>query len=61
MCLQFHMAPKRKTSQLVKDFCTPVDRTMVERPVVGSDDTTQDPNETQGGVDSQHVLHEPRL
>jgi len=59
MCLQFHMAPKRKTLQLVKDFWTPVDRTAVERPVVGSDDTTQDPNETQRGVDSQHVLHEP--
>jgi hypothetical protein len=61
MCLQVHMAPKRKTSQLVKDFWTPVDRTPVERPVVGSDDTTQDPNETQGGVDSQHVYMSQRL
>jgi len=58
MCLQVHMAPKKKTLQLANDFWTPVDRTSVERPVVGSDDTTQDPNETQVSVDSQHVLHE---
>jgi hypothetical protein len=40
------------------DFWTPIDRTPIERPVVGLDDTTQDPNETQGCVDCQYVLHE---
>jgi hypothetical protein len=58
MCLQVHMAPKQKTSQLIKDFWTPIDSTPVERLVVGSDDTTQDPNETKDGVDSQYVLHD---
>jgi len=52
------MAPKQRTPQPGKDFWTPIDRTPIERPVVGSDDTTQDPNETQGGVDCQYVLHE---
>lgn len=41
-----------------EDFWTPIDRTLSERPVVGSDDTTQDPNETQGGVHSQHIVHD---
>jgi len=58
MCLQVDMAPKQRTPQPRKDFWTPIDRTPVKRLVVGSDDTTQDPNETQGGIDSQHVLHE---
>jgi hypothetical protein len=58
MCLQVDMAPKQRTPQPRKDFWTPIDRTPVKRLVVGSNDTTQDPNETQGGVDSQHVLHE---
>ncbi|XP_062170564.1 uncharacterized protein LOC133876304 [Alnus glutinosa] len=35
-----------------------MDPTSEGRSVVGSDDTTQDPNETQGNVDSQHVRHE---
>jgi hypothetical protein len=52
------MAPKQKTSQLIKDFWRPIDRTPVERPVVGLDDMTLDPKETQVGVDSQYVLHE---
>jgi hypothetical protein len=52
------MAPKQRTPQPRKDFWTPIDRTLVERPVVGSDDTTQDSNETRGDIDSQYVLHE---
>jgi hypothetical protein len=59
MCLQVDMASKKRIPQLRADFWTPIDRTPVERPIVGSDDTTQDPNETQGGVDSQHVLEQP--
>jgi hypothetical protein len=39
------------TLQPRNDFWTPIDRTPVERPVVGLDDMTQDPNETQGSVD----------
>jgi hypothetical protein len=52
------MAPKQRMPQLGKDFWTPIDLTPIERPIVGSNDTTQDPNETQGGVDCQYVLHE---
>jgi hypothetical protein len=52
------MAPKQRTLQPRTDFWTPINCTPVEQPVVGSDDTTQDPNETQKDVDSQHVLHE---
>jgi hypothetical protein len=52
------MAPKRMTSQPRMDFWKPIGCTPVERPAVGSDDTTKDPNKTQGGVDSQYVLHE---
>ncbi len=48
MCLQVHMAPKKKTLQLADDFWTPVDRTSVERPVVESDDMTQDPLRHKG-------------
>jgi hypothetical protein len=42
------MAPKQRMPRPGEDFWTPIDRTPSERPVVGSDDTTQDPNETQG-------------
>lgn len=42
------MASKQRTPQPIKDYWTPIDRTLIERPVVGLDDTTQDPNETQG-------------
>lgn len=55
MCLQVDMAPKQRMPQPRKDFWTPIDRTPVERPVVRSDNMTQDPNETQGGVDCQYV------
>jgi len=58
MCLQVDMAPKQRTAQPRTNFWTPIDRTPVKQPVVGSDDTTQDLNETQGDIDSQHVLHE---
>lgn len=45
------MAPKKYFTPLPgKDFWTPVDRTAVVRPVVGSDETTQD---------SQEILHSP--
>jgi len=58
MCLQIDMAPKKWKPQSRNDFWTPMDRTSEGPSVVGSDDTTQDPNETQGNVDSQHVRHE---
>jgi len=46
MCLQVDMAPKQRTLQPRKDFWMPIDHTPVERLVVRSDDTTQDPNKT---------------
>jgi len=52
------MAPKQRMPRPRKDFWSPIDPTPIERPVVGSYDKTQDPNETQGGVDCQYVLHE---
>jgi hypothetical protein len=58
MCLQVEMDTKKRKPQPRSDFWTPIGCTPVERPVVGSDDTTQDPNETHGGVDCQYVLHE---
>jgi hypothetical protein len=58
MCLQIDMAPKKWKPQSGNDFWTPMDCTSEGRSVVGSDDTTQDPNETQGNIDSQHVRHE---
>jgi hypothetical protein len=58
MCLQIDMAPKKWKPQSGNDFWTPMDRTSEGRSVVGSDDTTQDSNETQGNIDSQHVRHE---
>jgi hypothetical protein len=52
------MAPKQRMPRPGKDFWTPIYRIPIEQPVVGSDDTTQDPNETQGGVVCLYVLHE---
>jgi hypothetical protein len=52
------MAPKKRMPRPGEDFWTPIDRTPSERPVVGSDDTTQDPNETQGAAHSQHIVHD---
>jgi hypothetical protein len=57
MCLQVDMAPKQRTLQPRKNFWTPIDRT----PVVGSNDTTQDLNETQGGVDFSMYYMSDRL
>jgi hypothetical protein len=48
MCLQVNIAPKQRTPQPRKDFWTPIDHTLVERPVVESDDMTQDPLRHKG-------------
>jgi len=48
MCLQVDMSPKQRTQQRRKDFWMPIDCTLVVRPIVGSDEMTQDSQETQG-------------
>jgi len=47
MCFWVDMTPKQRTPQSRTNFWTLIDRTPVEILVVGLDDTTQDPNETQ--------------
>jgi hypothetical protein len=61
MCLQVDMSREQRMSQACADFWTPRDRTPVVWQVVGSDETTQDSQETPGSEDYYILTPAPNV